>query len=491
MKNNQITGLMLLGTVFTLSFSAMSIGQQFAYTQLTNPSITNGFYKIAVAVGVIIATLISVVVAVMFLSGAINELGTPQLFQQSEYSIIKLGGISGIMAFVGLCIISLSTSLHTPMTVPTGDLDVYAGITAGLAAPLLYFNSRIPSLREFEQKETVTNDRTQIVKNNTGVNDVNETETHGGVSAEVDPGVSDYSITNNDKGDSTQQSEATSTGNTNQQEKGESKNASSTDTQFNWVTETDVSFDDIGGLDELKEQLTRDIVHPLTTKREKAEKLGISAPNVIFHGPPGTGKTFTAEALATELGLPFVKLSGADIQSKWINESSQKVKQLFDEAEEVASENGGCVVFLDELDSVLKDRSGKGGSHEEDNKVVNEFLNHLEDTEENNIVFIGATNRIEALDEAGIRSGRIDRKIRVGKPDESARRDILQKQLSDRPNTVSESDVASLANQMGGYVAADIESVVKMAAKHVLKRDGEVISTEDINRSIETFNSDS
>ena len=136
---------------------------------------------------------------------------------------------------------------------------------------------------------------------------------------------------------------------------------------------------------------------------------------------------------------------------------------------------------------MLKDRTGGSNSHEEDNKVVNEFLNHLEDTEKNDIVFIGATNRVDALDEAGIRSGRIDRKIRVGKPDSEAREDILRKQLSDRPSSINDTEMSMLAAEMKGFVAADIESVVKMAAKHVLKRDGEVITTNDIETSIASF----
>jgi len=251
--------------------------------------------------------------------------------------------------------------------------------------------------------------------------------------------------------------------------------------QFAWQRETDVGFDDIGGMDDLKAQLRKEVIKPLENP-EKAEELGVAAPNLIFHGPPGTGKTFTAEALATELGLPFADLSGADVQSKWINESASTVNNLFSEAREIAAREGGAIVFLDELDSVLKTRSGSGSSHEEDNKVVNEFLNHLEDTQGHGIVFIGATNRLDALDDAGIRSGRIDLKIKVRKPDVEAREEILRAQLDDREHDIPDAGINELARATDDAVAADLELLVDRAAKNVLTRDGDVIQWSDFAR---------
>jgi len=254
------------------------------------------------------------------------------------------------------------------------------------------------------------------------------------------------------------------------------------DVEFAWQTETGVSFDDIGGMDDLKDNLRAEVIKPLENP-EKAEELGVATPNIIFHGPPGTGKTFVAEALATEIGLPFASLSGADVQSKWINESASTVNNLFSEAKEMAAREGGAVVFLDELDSVLKARSGSGSSHEEDNKVVNEFLNHLEDTKDHSIVFVGATNRIDALDDAGVRSGRIDLKIKVGKPDVEAREAILRAQLSDREHNIPDNGIEELAQATGGAVAADLELLVNRAAKNVLTRDGDVIQWTDVVNS--------
>lgn len=256
--------------------------------------------------------------------------------------------------------------------------------------------------------------------------------------------------------------------------------------EFDWTTETNVEFADVGGMDELKTELERDVVKPLTSHRKKAEALGITVPNLIFYGQPGTGKTFIAEALASELDLPFVKLSGADIQSRWINESSQKVNSLFDEAQTVAEQADGAVIFLDELDSILKRRDSAGNAHEEDTKVVNEFLNHLEDTTDHDIVFIGATNRIDSLDTAGIRSGRIDKKIQIRMPDYETRISILKAQLRDKPYNLGEGHIREIAEQTSGMSAADLASLVDDAARNCLfQRDDDEITVEDMHRALE------
>lgn len=261
--------------------------------------------------------------------------------------------------------------------------------------------------------------------------------------------------------------------------------------EFDWATKTDVSFSDVGGMGELKTELREDVIIPLKEYPEKAEELGVSTSNIVLHGPPGTGKTYIAKALATELELPFTKLSGSNIQSKWINESASKVSSLFNEAEKIAKRSGGAIIFLDELDTVLKERTGNSDSHEEDMKVVNEFLNHLEETGDNDVVFIGATNRVDALDEAGIRSGRIDKKVHIGKPDGKARAKIIQAQLNERPNNVNDRVVKWVADQTEGAVASDLELIVKEAAKDALISDEEKITKKNIKFAVESldFNS--
>jgi len=258
------------------------------------------------------------------------------------------------------------------------------------------------------------------------------------------------------------------------------------DLEYHWTIETDVSMEDIGGMEDVKQTLERDIIRPLTAGKEKADALGIPLPNLVFHGPPGTGKTYMAEALATELELPFAKLSGADVQSKWINESAQKINTLFEEAKMITDSEDGAIVFLDELDAVLKQRNGAESAHEEDNKVVAEFLNHLQDTAEHDILFIGATNRLDALDEAGIRSGRIDKKIHVGRPGYDAREAILRAQLKDRPHRLTEDRIERIASRTDGLVAADLEGIVIDAARNsAFVRGSETIVWDDVVEALE------
>ena len=212
------------------------------------------------------------------------------------------------------------------------------------------------------------------------------------------------------------------------------------------------------------------------THREKAPELGITASNIIFYGSPGTGKTLLVKALATEFGIPFVQLSGVDVQSKWINEASQKVNAQFKQAEAVAGKAGGALIFLDELDSVLKNR-GASQAHEEDTNVVNEFLNLLENTGEQNIVFIGATNRIESLDDAGIRSGRINKRIRIGKPNQLTRKKILDAQLEDRPHTLTGDQLDQIAAWIDGWTAAaDLDQFVHNVARTALSQGADEIT---------------
>lgn len=263
----------------------------------------------------------------------------------------------------------------------------------------------------------------------------------------------------------------------------EARDAQDRELTFNWVHETDVSMDDVGGIRDVKRQLQEEIVGPLTTHRERADALGIPAPNVLFYGPPGTGKTFLAKALATELQLPFVKLSGSDVTSKWINESAQKIDRLFKEARILAAKEGGAVIFLDEIDAVLPERNSN--SHEENRKVVNEFLTHLQDTDEHDIVFIAATNRRHQLDSAVVRNGRIDREIEIGLPDNDARRGILRAQLASRQHDLTEQELNEIVEGIEGATAADIAALVDDAARHAaFQRNEDQISLIDLQRAI-------
>lgn len=256
------------------------------------------------------------------------------------------------------------------------------------------------------------------------------------------------------------------------------------DTDFAWTRCTDIDFDDVGGLEDVKGELRKSVILPLKQNSETAEAMGISATNVLLKGAPGTGKTYVSRALATELALPFAEVSGSDLQSKWINKSASQVASLFREAEEVAEKCDGAVIFLDEVDSVLSRRGGSN-SHMEDSKVVNEFLNHLEETQQHDIVVIAATNRADMLDDAGVRSGRFDVTIEFEMPGECERARILEAQLSDRPHSVSEDVVQMVARETEGCSAADIASMVDDAARSAMLRGGEEITDEDMVAVVE------
>lgn len=254
--------------------------------------------------------------------------------------------------------------------------------------------------------------------------------------------------------------------------------------EYNWQDSTDVSFADVGGMETVKAELRTDIIRPMTVDREKAKEFGIPLPNVLLYGPPGTGKTFLAKALATELGVPMVQLSASDVTSRWINASSERIGRLFDEARAKAADAGGAVVFLDELDAVLTKRGGMD-SHEEDRKVVNEFLNHLQDVTEDDVLFVGATNKREDLDDAAVRSGRIDKEIYVGLPDAEARGAILAAQLRDRPHDLDDDELAGLAAQTEEFTAADLAGLVEDAARNALfERGADRVAIEDFEASL-------
>ena len=183
--------------------------------------------------------------------------------------------------------------------------------------------------------------------------------------------------------------------------------------------------------------------------------------------------------MATELGLPAAILNGSAINSKWINESAEQVRDLFTEAHEIAAAEGGAIIFIDEIDSVLKQRTGAGSSHAEDAKVVNEFLNYLENTDDE-IVFVGATNRLDSLDSAATRAGRIDEKIEIGKPDQQTREAILRAQLNKRSHAIPDEMLERVAAETEGYVAADLEQLVKKAAKQALQSGDNKIRPRDV-----------
>lgn len=449
-----------------LAYGAVRIGYSRIYTQISDPYLGGTLWPISVA-GVLLVIFVSVVVTLAILFEGIERIQFPLLYGRSTYTLVGSAGLLGTS--IGAARILYNWS-NTGIDPSLGSV----GAAMLVVVPAGYASYRLWQSKEFDQ-DSLTADSNgfepEFVRDKTAQWDSEPTQQQ----STLKTGEGQHQLQSNHSERKSQQTHRS----------GRNQGVDLSELEFDWNTDTGVDFEDVGGMNKLKAKLERDIIKPLTTHSEKAEELGIAPTNIIFYGPPGTGKTYLAEALATELDLPFVKLSGADIQSKWINESSQKVHTLFSEARDVADYKDGAVIFLDELDTVLKKRTGSGNAHEEDNKVVNEFLSQLEDISDDNIVFVGATNRIESLDKAGIRPGRIDAKVHIGMPDVESRTAILQAQLRERPHDLTEDQIKAVAKRTDGMTAADLDSLVEAAARNCLhQRGGDQITMVDIHQAL-------
>ncbi|MFO8115907.1 MAG: CDC48 family AAA ATPase, partial [Halorubrum sp.] len=226
----------------------------------------------------------------------------------------------------------------------------------------------------------------------------------------------------------------------------------------------DITYEDIGGLDDELEQVREMIELPMRHP-ELFKRLGIDPPKgVLLHGPPGTGKTLIAKAVANEIDANFHTISGPEIMSKYYGESEEQLRDVFEEA----SEDAPAIIFMDELDSIAPKREEAGGDVER--RVVAQLLSLMDGLEERGeVVVIGATNRVDAIDPALRRGGRFDREIEVGVPDRDGRKEILQVHTRNMP-LVEEIDLDEYAENTHGFVGADLESLAKESAMHALRR---------------------
>ncbi|SFR30584.1 CDC48 family AAA ATPase [Halorubrum sodomense] len=252
----------------------------------------------------------------------------------------------------------------------------------------------------------------------------------------------------------------------------------------------DVTYEDIGGLDDELEQVREMIELPMRHP-ELFKRLGIDPPKgVLLHGPPGTGKTLIAKAVANEIDANFHTISGPEIMSKYYGESEEQLREVFEEA----SEESPSIIFMDELDSIAPKREEAGGDVER--RVVAQLLSLMDGLEERGeVVVIGATNRVDAIDQALRRGGRFDREIEVGVPDRDGRKEILQVHTRNMPLTEGV-DLDEYAENTHGFVGADLESLAKESAMHALRRIRPEIDLEsdeidaDVLNSIQVTESD-
>jgi len=226
----------------------------------------------------------------------------------------------------------------------------------------------------------------------------------------------------------------------------------------------DVTYEDIGGLNEELEQVREMIELPLRHP-ELFEQLGIEPPKgVLLHGPPGTGKTMIAKAVANEVDAHFETVSGPEIMSKYYGESEEQLREIFEEAEE----NAPTIIFIDEIDSIAPSRDEVSG--EVERRVVAQLLSLMDGLEaRGDVIVIAATNRVDAVDNALRRGGRFDREIEIGVPDRDGRLEILQ--IHSRSMPLSEDvELGEFADQTYGFVGADIASLTKESAMSALRR---------------------
>ena len=226
-----------------------------------------------------------------------------------------------------------------------------------------------------------------------------------------------------------------------------------------------VSWDDVGGLEPLKEELHEAIEWPLKHK-EAFEYVDVSAPKgILLHGPPGTGKTLIAKAIAKMTESNFISVKGPELLSKWVGESEKGVREIFRKARQAAP----CIIFFDEIDALIPTRSGADSSHVSEN-VVSQILTEIDGLEElNDVLIIGATNRLDMIDTALLRPGRFDRIIEVPKPDAKGRRHIFEIHTKKKP-LESDVDLAKVVDMTNGYSGAEIAAVCDRAAFFALKR---------------------
>ena len=227
-----------------------------------------------------------------------------------------------------------------------------------------------------------------------------------------------------------------------------------------------VSFSDIAGCDEAKAEL-EGIVGYLKKDKPLYETLGTKPPKgVLLYGPPGTGKTLLAKGIAGEAGIPFILINGSEFIEMYVGVGASRVRDLFDGARK----NAPCLIFIDEIDSVgaKREGGGSGGAREHD-QTINQLLAEMDGcSDDDGIVIVAATNRLDKLDPALLRPGRFDRKIFVGLPDKADREEILKIHTRNKPLT-PDVNLAEIAKMTTGFSGADLESLCDEAAKLVIR----------------------
>lgn len=249
--------------------------------------------------------------------------------------------------------------------------------------------------------------------------------------------------------------------------------------RFDQRPDTGISFDDIAGIDEAKAEF-EEIVSFLK-EPERYTLVGAKIPKgVLLVGPPGTGKTLLAKAIANEANVPFYSVAGSEFVEMFIGIGAARIRDLFKKA----SENTPCIVFIDEIDAVGRERgAGIGGGNDEREQTLNQLLTEMDGFKENKgVIVVGATNRVDILDAALLRPGRFDRQITVGLPDRLGRIGILKVHAKNKP-FAEDVSLVQLANRTPGFSGADLANLLNEAAILATRYKKKTITKNEVNEA--------
>ncbi|MCT1549520.1 ATP-dependent zinc metalloprotease FtsH [Brevibacterium casei] len=243
----------------------------------------------------------------------------------------------------------------------------------------------------------------------------------------------------------------------------------------------DVTFKDVAGVDEALEELEE--IKEFLAEPEKFKAVGAKIPKgVLLYGQPGTGKTLLAKAVAGEAGVPFYSISGSDFVEMYVGVGASRVRDLFEQAKA----NAPCIIFIDEIDAVGRQRgAGMGGGHDEREQTLNQLLVEMDGFDvKTNVILIAATNRPDVLDPALLRPGRFDRQIPVEAPDMKGRKRILEVHAKDKP-LAPDVDLGQIAKRTPGFSGADLANVLNEAALLTARENAKVIDNRILDEAID------